>query len=102
MSTMKKHDQHNLKVLNEYFIHLISDDKKFELRKNDRDYKVGDMLILREWVPYIVHPSNGKDGHYTGRIEIRFITFILKGGQYGLDSDYVILSLSQIPNYTLL
>lgn len=100
--TMKKQEQHELKVLNKYFVLLLSDEKKFELRKNDRDYKVGDMLILREWVPNIVHPNNGKDGHYTGRFVVRFITFILKGGVYGLDSDYVILSIARKPSYTLL
>lgn len=40
---------HELKILPEYFDAVISGRKRFEIRKNDRDYKVGDQLILKEW-----------------------------------------------------
>ena len=32
-----------------YFEQISSDKKKFELRKNDRDYKTDDILILGEY-----------------------------------------------------
>ena len=40
---------HELKILTEYFEAVASGRKRFEIRKNDRDYKVGDRLYLREW-----------------------------------------------------
>ena len=36
-----------LKILPEYFEAVKSGKKTFELRKNDRDFCVGDILILR-------------------------------------------------------
>jgi hypothetical protein len=57
--------------------------KKFELRKNDRDFKVGDMITLLEY----------RDGSLTGKFiaDLR-IKYILKGGKYGLDKDYCIIN----------
>lgn len=37
---------HELKILPEYFEAVTSGRKQFEIRKNDRDFKVGDQLIL--------------------------------------------------------
>ncbi|HAC0715691.1 TPA_asm: DUF3850 domain-containing protein [Listeria monocytogenes] len=48
---------HKLKILPEFFQEKIALKKSFEIRKNDRDYKVGDTLVLQEF-------ENGK---YTGR-----------------------------------
>lgn len=74
---------HTLKILPEYYKAVLFGDKTFEIRKNDRDYKVGDRLYLREF--------NGKD--YTGNVVNKTITYILAGGNYGLEKDYVILAI---------
>lgn len=39
---------HELKILHEYFEAVTSGRKQFEIRKNDRGFKVGDQLILCE------------------------------------------------------
>lgn len=39
---------HELKCYSEYFSRIQSGQKTFEIRKNDRDYQVGDILILTE------------------------------------------------------
>ncbi len=75
--------EHELKILPEYFDALISGRKKFELRKNDRGFCVGDILVLREW--------DGKN--YSGRNARCNVDYILEKFS-GLDPDYVIMSIS--------
>lgn len=72
-----------LKILPEHFEDVQSGAKKSELRKNDRDYAVGDLLILREWT--------GKE--YTGRRLSVVITHILQNCGFGLLDGYAILSI---------
>lgn len=74
---------HELKLLPQYFNDVKNGIKNFEIRKNDRDYKVGDTLLLREW-----------DNKYTGREITRKIDYIHKGdGQFGIAEGYCILGL---------
>jgi hypothetical protein len=72
------------KILPEYFKAVHHREKTFELRKDDSDYQVGDMLRLREW-----------DGEkYTGNITFKQITYILRDcPAYGLMPGYCILAI---------
>ena len=58
---------HELKIQSEYFVAVNNKTKTFEIRKNDRDFKVGDKILLREI------DSCGK---YTGRMSWWEITYI--------------------------
>jgi hypothetical protein len=42
---------HDLKIWPEYFRDVCSGAKTYEIRLNDRDYKVGDTLVLRDYSP---------------------------------------------------
>ena len=42
---------HELKIWPEFYMPVVEGKKTFEIRKNDRDFKVGDELYLREWIP---------------------------------------------------
>ena len=80
---------HELKILPKWFEDVASGKKNFELRKNDRDFHVGDKLILREW----------ERGNYTGNQLIRQIEYIYHGdGTYGLSEDHCILGLRRMTN----
>lgn len=59
---------HKLKTWPEYFLAVCQLKKQFEIRKNDRDFKVGDTLMLQEYNP------NNKE--YTGRVVDRKVTYI--------------------------
>ena len=69
---------------------LATGKKSFELRKNDRGYALGDKLIIKGWDPN-TEKYNGQE------IEAE-VTYILKGGHFGLKQGYVIMSIEVI-NY---
>ena len=75
---------HELKILPKYFGAVSLREKTFEIRKNDRDYHVGDTLVLKEW-----------DGEkYTGRQISRYVNYIYYGdGSYGLPEGYCVMNL---------
>lgn len=76
-------NHHYLKTETKYFQAIESGLKKFELRKNDRNYQVYDMLHLREVV----------NGVETGRtLPPLEIQYVLNGGSYGLSPEYCILN----------
>ena len=76
---------HYLKTLPEYFKAVKDRTKNFELRINDRDFKVGDMLYLEEW--------SRDTSEYTGRRLVRKIEYILEGDSFGLRLGYAIMSI---------
>ncbi|RXF36325.1 DUF3850 domain-containing protein [Enterococcus faecalis] len=71
---------HELKILPEYFEAVVSGNKRFEIRKNDRNYKKGDILHLNEY----------QDGHYTGDVHVAEITYIT---DYAQQDGYVVLGI---------
>lgn len=76
---------HFLKVLPKYFEAIVTCRKSFEVRKKDRNYKIGDLIAFNEFDP---------DGSgYTGRSFIVHITYILDDDRYSKDG-YVILSIA--------
>lgn len=77
---------HELKCWPEYFDAIYIGEKRFEVRKNDRNYTVGDSLYLREWSPQFQA--------YTGRTLVLQINYILQGGQFGIEEGYVVMSIS--------
>lgn len=83
--------EHELKILPQYFKAVQEGTKTFELRKHDRWFWVGDTLVLKEFYPKYGEKTN----YYTGNEIKKEISYILEGGQYGLEEGYCILGLKQ-------
>jgi hypothetical protein len=75
---------HHLKTWPEYFQPVIDKRKRFEIRRDDRDFGVGDSLTLEEWDP--------RTKSYTGREAFREIVYIAKG-VFGLPPDCCVLGI---------
>lgn len=76
-------DGHELKILPEYFQAVAEGRKTFEVRRKDRDFKVGDTVTLREF-----------DGNYTGRSLTVRISYILDDPEYCKEG-FVIFGIEQ-------
>ncbi len=75
--------EHDIKINQKYFEDVLKGNKTFEVRKNDRNFKVGDKLILKEW-----------DGvKYTGRTIKKRITYILEDDSGYVLQGHVIMSI---------
>ena len=73
---------HELKILPEYFNAVISGEKTFEIRKNDRPFHKCDLLALNEF-----------DGQYwTGNSCLVYIDYILDNPDY-VKKDMVAMSI---------
>lgn len=79
---------HELKTVQPFFDEVMAGRKKFEFRKNDREFKTGDILILKEY-------DKEKD-EYSGReIKVR-VDYILEN-YYSFDlQDFCIMSVSSL------
>lgn len=71
---------HQIKIKQKFAQEYFDGLKPWEIRKNDRDYKVGDILKFS-----II----GHGGTYK-----REITYLLEGTQYGIEEGYCIMTLS--------
>lgn len=73
---------HQIRIATTYFEDAASGKKPFELRKNDRHYKEGDILEMMEF----------KDGRNTGRMIKALVTYLLE--EYtGLEEGYCIMGI---------
>jgi hypothetical protein len=79
----KKRVIHELKILPEFYEDVMSGFKTFEVRKADRDFRVGDLIKLNEWDEY--------EKKYTGSSMICTIGYVLGGGSYGIETGYCVI-----------
>ena len=75
---------HSLKIGPLFFNAVANGEKKAEVRKNDRDFKVDDKIILREI---------DSCGRYTGGISWWKITYIT---DYAQQEGYVVMAIEEI------
>jgi len=76
---------HYLKTWSEYYKEVETGTKTFEVRKNDRNFKTGDTLILQEFLK--------NEQILTGK-ELKFkVIYIIHGGAFGLEEGYVVMGI---------
>lgn len=83
-----KERTHELKTWPEPFMDVALGRKTFEVRKNDRDYRVGDTLKLQEYSP-------GTDS-YSGMWQTVLVTYVLRGDQFGIEAGFCVMSIRSI------
>jgi hypothetical protein len=86
---------HELKTLPQYWDAIASGAKTFEVRRDDRGFQRGDFLRLlkmrkRQLGSYEVEYDTKGEPRYT---LVRRITYVLTGGQFGIEPGYVVLGL---------
>lgn len=73
---------HELKIYSEYFKTVLSGEKTFEIRKNDRPFQKGDLLALNEF-----------DGQYwTGNSCLVYVDYIFNNPDY-VKKDMVVMGI---------
>ena len=92
---------HELKIKHEYLVDVTTGRKTFELRKNDRNYQVGDLIRFID-LKYQDEFINDKRYKCINDVNIDpdtlyKITYILKDvPEYGLDKDHCILGIKKL------
>lgn len=81
---------HELKTWPEFFSELQAGRKTFEVRLNDRDFRVGDVLALREF-------DHTKDAFTRKSALIRCVTYVMYGPGFGLTPDYCVMAIAHLP-----
>lgn len=77
--------QHNIKCLTQFFERIRSGQKTFEIRKNDRDYQVGDSLNIMEYNPEV--PDFPHTAMATIKADIVYVSSFMQ------KEDYVVLGI---------
>jgi hypothetical protein len=80
---------HELKTWPVFYKDIVNGTKTFEVRKNDRNFQLGDILLLREYDP--------DAEQYTGAKTERVITYILGDNPFFQLNAMVILGISPLP-----
>lgn len=78
---------HELKCERRFFAKVSEGKKTFEIRKNDRDFQVGDYLALNET------DREGGEDYYTGNSLIARVGYILDDEAY-VPKGYVVMSIT--------
>jgi hypothetical protein len=90
--------EHDLKVWSSELSAMLQERKRFEWRKDDRDFQEGDYLFLREWNPakncYVDERGQPINKEMAPVFRYR-VTYILRG-RFGVPDGYVIMSVSRV------
>ena len=87
---------HQIKCWPAYFNKIVNGTKRFEIRKNDRNYKAGDTLVICEWDPEDQSFTGFKVRmHVDSVLQVRDDAGLYVTDNWGLMPGFVAMSLSQ-------
>lgn len=95
--------EHKLKTWPVYYDAIERGEKPFEVRRDDRGFQKGDILVLQRTCPdrptvvETVPASTDRAWDYRVKHEMRRrITYVLTGGQFGIEPGFVVLGLEPV------
>jgi non-ribosomal peptide synthetase component E (peptide arylation enzyme) len=81
---------HVLKCWPQYWDAIERNEKRFDVRRDDRGFQKGDIVKLQKYGPTTLTGYHRDGSNRTYDIE-RKIKYILTGGQLGIEPGYVVL-----------
>jgi len=81
---------HRLKTWDEFMMDIATGKKSFEVRLDDRGFDEGHVLLLEGW--------DNTEKKYTEKVIEAEVTYILYGGQFGIEEGYVVMGI-KVRNY---
>ena len=82
---------HILKTAPEPWAAMRDGTKRFEHRRDDRDFQVGDILQLEYFHPEPPGPELGVGGILRCKV-----TYLLRGGEFGVADGYCLMSTGEV------
>lgn len=79
---------HELKTNDEFMRAIAIGLKPFEVRKDDRNFNLEDRLLLRGG-----NLDDNLNFVYSGKVLEAEITYVLPGGQFGIEDGYCVLGI---------
>lgn len=79
---------HNLTIFNDFADAVVSGDKTFEIRENDRGYQKGDHIKFQAIDKTGLKNQHGING------KLYLITFVMNG--WGIKNGYVVLGIKEL------
>lgn len=89
--------EHRLKTVGVYWDAVASGEKTFEVRRNDRAFQKGDIVILQRTDEKGYYDPAPGGGMFSTRDLRRRIGWTLQGGQFGIAPGYIVFSLDPEP-----
>ena len=88
--------EHILKTWADYWDAVASGEKTFEVRRDDRGFQKGDILVLRRMIKKFGSWKEDRDYSFNKLRDLRRkITYVLTGGQLGIEPGFVVLGLKK-------
>ena len=78
---------YNLKIFNDFADAIVSGDKTFEIRENDRGYQKGD------YIKFQAIDKTGLKNQHAINCKLYTITFVMNG--WGIKNGYVVLGIKE-------